>query len=148
MISMFEADLLPEFPSTKANSRTVCLRGGRCGRSLECCPPRGGQHSKLLPHLPPRRHTVREFAFVEGNSGSKSASNIEIIDVYDFGIDRKEEKMPLKDYLDLQPVSGSVSDAGFLSWTKEDCHRIVNDRDGHTGVTGTLMGWFKRQYAS
>jgi len=88
-----------------------------------------------------------EFAFVEGNSGSKSASNIEIIDVFDFGIDRKEEKMPLKDYLDSQP-GRSVSDTTFLTWTKEDCQRIVNDRDGHTGVTGSLMGWFKRQYAS
>src|SRR5581483_965426 len=61
-----------------------------------------------------------EFAFVEGNSGSKSASNIEIIDVYDFGIDRKEEKMPLKDYLETQP-GGAISDTSFLSWSKEDC---------------------------
>ncbi len=88
-----------------------------------------------------------EFAFVEGNSGSKSTSNIEIIDVYDFGIDRKEEKMPLKDYLDTQP-GGSVSDASFVTWNKEDCQRIVSDRDGHTGITGSLMGWFKRQYAT
>ena len=87
-----------------------------------------------------------EFAFVEGNSG-KSTSNIEIIDVYDFGIDRKEEKMPLKDYLDTQP-GGAVSDTSFLTWSKEDCKKIVDDRDGHTGITGSLMGWFKRQYAS
>jgi hypothetical protein len=88
-----------------------------------------------------------EFAFVEGNSGSKSTSNIEILDVYDFGIDRKEEKMPLKDYLDSQP-GGAVSGTEFLSWSKEDCQKIVNDRDGHTGITGSMMGWFKRQYAS
>jgi hypothetical protein len=88
-----------------------------------------------------------EFAFVEGNSGSKSTSNIEIIDVYDFGIDRKEEKVPLKDYLDLQP-GAAVSDASFLSWSQEDCKKIVDDHDGHTGITGSLMGWFKRQYAS
>ena len=88
-----------------------------------------------------------EFAFVEGNSGSKSTSNIEIIDVYDFGIDRKEERMPLKDYLDSHP-GPTVSDTSFLSWNKEDCQKIVSDRDGHTGITGSLMGWFKRQYAS
>ena len=88
-----------------------------------------------------------EFAFVEGNSGSKSTSNIEIIDVYDFGIDRKEEKMPLKEYLDTHP-GGSVSDASFVTWSKEDCQRIVGDREGHTGITGTLMGTFKRQFAS
>jgi hypothetical protein len=87
-----------------------------------------------------------EFAFVEGNSGSKSTSNIEIIDVYDFGIDRKEEKLPLKDYLDLQPAA-TVSEAAFLNWTKEDCQRIVSDREGHTGITGSMMGWFKRQFA-
>ena len=88
-----------------------------------------------------------EFAFVEGNSGNKSTSNIEIIDVYDFGIDRKEEKMPLKDYLDLQP-GGVVSDTSFLSWPREDCQKMVAEREGHTGITGSLMGWFKRQYSS
>jgi hypothetical protein len=88
-----------------------------------------------------------EFAFVEGNSGSKSTSNIEIIDVYDFGIDRKEEKMPLKDYLDTQPGT-LISDRSFMEWNKDDCQKIVSDRDGHTGLTGSLMGWFKRQYAS
>ncbi|HEY3835538.1 MAG TPA: hypothetical protein VGL72_03160 [Bryobacteraceae bacterium] len=88
-----------------------------------------------------------EFAFVEGNSGSKSTSNIEIIDVYDFGIDRKEERMPLKEYLDTHP-GPSVSDTSFLTWNKDDCQKIVSDRDGHTGITGSLMGWFKRQYAS
>ena len=88
-----------------------------------------------------------EFAFVEGNSGSKSSSNIEIIDVYDFGIDRKEEKLPLKDYLDMQPAT-LVSDSAFLNWPKEDCQKIVNDREGHTGLTGSMMGIFKRQFAS
>ena len=40
-----------------------------------------------------------EFGFVEGNTGSKSTSNIEILDVYDFAIDRKEDKLGLQDYL-------------------------------------------------
>jgi hypothetical protein len=88
-----------------------------------------------------------EFAFVEGNSGSQSSSNIEIIDVYDFGVDRKEEKMPLKDYLDSVPGT-LISDTSFMEWTKEDCQKVVSDRDGHTGITGSLMGPFKRQFAS
>jgi hypothetical protein len=88
-----------------------------------------------------------EFGFVEGNTGSKSASNIEILDVYDFGIDRKEEKLALKDYLDTQP-GASVGDTEFLGWTKEYCQKIVDDREGKVGITGSMLGWFKRQYAS
>ena len=88
-----------------------------------------------------------EFGFVEGNTGSKSASNIEILDVYDFGIDRKEEKLALKDYLDTLPTA-NAGDTAFLSWTKEDCQKIVGDREGKIGITGSLLGWFKRQYAS
>jgi len=88
-----------------------------------------------------------EFGFVEGDTGSKSASNIEILDVYDFGIDRKEEKLALKDYLDTLPAANS-GDTAFLSWTKEDCQKIVGDREGKIGITGSLLGWFKRQYAS
>jgi hypothetical protein len=88
-----------------------------------------------------------EFGFVEGNTGSKSASNIEILDVYDFGIDRKEEKLALKDYLDTLPAA-NAGDPAFLSWTKEYCQKIVDDREGKVGITGSMMGWFKRQYAS
>jgi hypothetical protein len=88
-----------------------------------------------------------EFGFVEGNTGSKSASNIEILDVYDFGIDRKEEKLALKDYLDTLPTA-NAGDTEFLSWTKEYCQKIVDDREGKVGITGSLLGWFKRQYAS
>src|ERR1035437_10122523 len=33
-----------------------------------------------------------EFGIVEGNTGSNSASNIEILDVYDFALDHKEDK--------------------------------------------------------
>lgn len=88
-----------------------------------------------------------EFGFVEGNTGSKSASNIEILDVYDFGIDRKEEKLALKDYLDTLP-GANAGNTDFLSWTKEYCQKIVGDREGKVGITGSMMGWFKRQYAS
>jgi len=88
-----------------------------------------------------------EFGFVEGNTGSKSTSNIEIIDVYDFGIDRKEDKLPLADYLTSLPAV-NLPDEGFLAWTKEDCRKIVDDREGKLGMTGSLMGPFKRQFAS
>jgi hypothetical protein len=88
-----------------------------------------------------------EFGFVEGNTGSKSTSNIEILDVYDFAVDRKEDKMGLKDYLQtMAPVN--TRDREFLEWPKEDCQRIVADRTGKVGITGSLMGWFDRQYAS
>ncbi|MGO9239429.1 MAG: hypothetical protein ACLQBJ_01360 [Bryobacteraceae bacterium] len=88
-----------------------------------------------------------EFGFVEGNTGSKSTSNIEILDVYDFAIDRKEDKMALKDYLQTLPAA-SAGDPAFLSWTREECDRIVVDRTGKVGLTGSMMGWFDRQYAS
>jgi hypothetical protein len=88
-----------------------------------------------------------EFGFVEGNTGSKSTSNIEILDVYDFAIDRKEDKLGLKDYLQTLPPA-NVGDAAFQNWPKEDCVKIVADRTGKVGLTGSLMGWFNRQYAS
>ena len=88
-----------------------------------------------------------EFGFVEGNTGNQSASDIEILDVYDFGIDRKEEKVSLAEYLDtLPPVS--LPDQAFLSWSKEDAQTIVDDREGKIGIVGSMFGWFKRQYAS
>ncbi len=88
-----------------------------------------------------------EFGFVEGNTGSKSASNIEILDVYDFAIDRKEDKLSLQDYLQtLPPVR--VGDEAFLTWSREDCQKIVTDRTAKVGITGSLMAWFNGQYAS
>ena len=88
-----------------------------------------------------------EFGFVEGNTGSKSTSNIEILDIYDFGVDRKEEKLPLKDYLDTLPAA-RIADRSFLEMSKEDCKRVVVDHEGILGITGSMLGWFKRQYAS
>jgi hypothetical protein len=103
---------------------------------------------KDLYRIAPREDlTSGEFGFIEGNTGSQSASDIEILDVYDFGIDRKEEKVSLVEYLDTLP-SASVPDQSFLSWTKEDAQKIVDDREGKTGIVGNMFGWFKRQYAS
>jgi hypothetical protein len=103
---------------------------------------------KDLYRIAPREDlTSGEFGFIEGNTGSQSASDIEILDVYDFGIDRKEEKVSLVEYLDTLPPA-SVPDQAFLSWTKEDAQKIVDDREGKTGIVGNMFGWFKRQYAS
>jgi hypothetical protein len=88
-----------------------------------------------------------EFGFVEGNTGSQSASNIDILDVYDFGVDRKEEKLALADYLDILPPV-TVPGQEFLSWTREDAQQIVDDREGKSGIVGGMLGWFKRQYAT
>ena len=88
-----------------------------------------------------------EFGFVEGNTGSKSTSNIEILDIYDFGVDRKEEKLPLKDYLDTLPAA-RIADRSFLEMSKEDCKKVVVEHEGILGITGSMLGWFKRQYAS
>ena len=88
-----------------------------------------------------------EFGFVEGNTGSKSTSNIEILDVYDFALDRKEDKMGLKDYLQTLPPA-NAGDTAFQNWPKDECLKIVADRTGKVGLTGSLMGWFNRQYAS
>jgi len=103
---------------------------------------------KDLYRITPREDlTSGEFGFIEGNTGSQSASDIEILDVYDFGIDRKEEKVSLVEYLDtLPPVT--VPGQEYLSWTKEDAQKIVDDREGKIGIVGSMLGWFKRQYAS
>ncbi len=108
----------------------------------------GPTEIKDLYRLYPREDlTAGEFAFVEGNTGSKSASNIEILDVYDFGVDRKEEKLGLKDYLDTIPGAGA-GDPAFLTWTKEDCQRIVDSKEAKTGITGSMEGRFKRQFTT
>jgi hypothetical protein len=88
-----------------------------------------------------------EFGFVEGNTGSKSTSNIEILDVYDFGIDRREEKLSLPEYLDTLPPA-TVADRSFLEWAREDCQKIVQDREAKTNIVGSMLNWFKRQYTS
>ncbi|MCI0560058.1 MAG: hypothetical protein MN733_16335, partial [Nitrososphaera sp.] len=107
----------------------------------------GPTETKDLYRIVPREDlTSGEFAFIEGNVG-KSASNISIVDVFDFGIDLNEEKLALNQYLDTLPPA-TMTNAAFHSWTKEECQRIINDREGQVGVTGSMLGWFKRQYAS
>src|ERR1051326_6677924 len=88
-----------------------------------------------------------EVGFVEGNTGSKSTSHIGVLDVYDFGVDRKEEKLPLKEYLDTLPAA-RIADRGFLEMSRDDCKKVVAEHEGITGISGSMLGWFKRQYAS
>jgi len=88
-----------------------------------------------------------EFGFVEGNTGSKSTSNIDILDVYDFAVDRKEDKLSLREYLQTVPPA-ALGDTTFLTWTKDECRKIIEEREGKVGITGSLLTWFKRQYAS
>jgi hypothetical protein len=108
----------------------------------------GPTEIKDLYRLYPREDLpAGEFAFVEGNTGNKSASNIDILDVYDFGVDRKEEKLGLKDFLDTLPAAGG-GDQAFLSWPKEECQRIVDSKEAKTGITGSMEGRFKRQFTS
>jgi hypothetical protein len=108
----------------------------------------GPTNVKDLYRIYPRENlSSGEFGFVEGNTGSKSTSNIEILDVYDFGVDRKEEKLPLKEYLDTLPAA-RIADRSFLEMSREDCKKVVVDHEGIVGVTGAMLGWFKRQYAS
>jgi hypothetical protein len=101
-----------------------------------------------LTRIIPREDlSTGEFALVEGNTAGKSASNIDIIDVFDFGIDRQEEKLALGEYLDTLPLA-NVTDTAFHSWTKEECQKIAADREGKVDVVGSMLSWFKRQYAS
>ena len=108
----------------------------------------GPTNVKDLYRISPREDLPSgEFGFVEGSAGSKSTSDIAIIDVWGFAIDRKKDKLPLADYLSTLPAV-TLPDAAFLEWTKADCQKIIDDREGKLGITGSMMGWFKRQFES
>jgi hypothetical protein len=108
----------------------------------------GPTEIKDLYRIVPREDlSSGEFGFVEGNTGSKSTSNIDIIDVFDFGIDRKEDKLSLTEHLNTLPPA-AAADASFHSWTKEQCQKVIDDREGKVDMGGAMLSWFKRQYAS
>jgi len=74
---------------------------------------------------------------VEGNTGSKSTS-ISDLDVYDSpSIARKTS---WAQGLPANAAARQSGDAAFLNWPKEDCVKIVADRTGKVGLTGSLMG--------
>ena len=87
-----------------------------------------------------------EYGFVEANTGGKATSDIATVDVWDFAVDRKEDKLPLPDYLSSLTAE-NPPDGAFLEWTKEDCQKVIDDREGKLGVTGSMMGIFRHQFA-
>lgn len=88
-----------------------------------------------------------EYGFVEGNSGAQSAENVQIIDVWDFGVDLKEDKLGIDQYLDRFSLI-SKGDVSFLNWSKDEAQKIVDAHAGSEDVRGSLQGWFKRQFSS
>src|SRR5581483_3839081 len=65
-----------------------------------------------------------EYSFVEGNPGAQASTNVDIIDVWDFGVDLKDDKLGVSDYLDRFSLV-SKGDVGFLNWSKDEAQKIV-----------------------
>ncbi|MFN0120238.1 MAG: hypothetical protein ACKV2V_07025 [Blastocatellia bacterium] len=104
-------------------------------------------HKDLYRIIPREELTSGEYAFVEGNPGSQSAENVQIIDVWDFGIDRKEDKLGITEYLDGFSLI-SKGDPGFFNWSKDEAQKIVDAHAAQEDTRGKMMGPFKRQFAS
>lgn len=101
-----------------------------------------------LYRIIPREETPSgEYAFVEGNPGSQSSENVQIIDVWDFGVDLRDDKLGVSEYLDKFSLL-SKGDVGFLDWSKSDAQKIVDEHAAQEDVRGKLLGPFKRQFAS
>ncbi|HYE76244.1 MAG TPA: hypothetical protein VEF04_23060 [Blastocatellia bacterium] len=108
----------------------------------------GPTGAKDLYRITPREDLPSgEYGFVEGNPGAQSAENVQIIDVWDFGVDLKEDKLGINEYLDRFSLL-SKGDVSFLNWSKDEAQRIVDAHAGSEDVRGTLQGWFKRQFSS
>ncbi len=84
-----------------------------------------------------------EFGFVEGDTAPKSTSDPATIDVWDFAVNTKEDKQPLTDYLAMLPAE-NLPDTAFLEWTKDDCQKVIDDREGKVIASGSTIGIFKR----
>ncbi len=97
--------------------------------------------------LPREEMPSGEYAFVEGNAGAQSAENVQIIDVWDFGIDLKDDKLGVSEYLDKFSLV-SKGDVTFLDWSKSDAQKIVDEHAASENVRGKLLGPFKRQFAT
>jgi hypothetical protein len=103
---------------------------------------------KDLYRIVPREEmTSGEYAFVEGNPGMQSSENVQIIYVWDFGIDLKEDKLGVSEYLDGFSLI-SKGDVGFLNWSKDEAQKIVDAHAAQEGVRGKVLGPFKRQFAA
>jgi hypothetical protein len=88
-----------------------------------------------------------EYGFVEGSAGTQSAENVQIIDVWDFGVDLKEDKLGVSQYLDRFSLV-SKGDVSFLNWSKDEAQKVVDAHAASEDVRGTMQGWFKRQFSS
>ncbi len=88
-----------------------------------------------------------EYSFVEGNPGAQASTNVDIIDVWDFGVDLKDDKLGVSAYLDKFSLV-STGDVAFLGWSKDEAQKIVDAHAGSEDVRGSLQGWFKRQFAT
>ena len=103
---------------------------------------------KDLYRLTPREDMPSgEYSFVEGNPGAQASTNVDIIDVWDFGVDLKDDKLGVSAYLDRFSLV-SKGDVGFLNWSKDEAQKIVDAHAGTEDVRGSLQGWFKRQFAT
>src|SRR5204863_8964651 len=85
--------------------------------------------------VPREEVTSGEYAFVEGNPGAQSSENVQIIDVWDFGVDSKDDKMGISEYLDSFSLL-SKGDIGFTGWSKDEAQKIVNDHAAQEDVRG------------
>jgi hypothetical protein len=104
-------------------------------------------HKDLYRIVPREDLPSGEYSFVEGNPGAQAATNVDIIDVWDFGVDLKDDKLGISEYLDKYSLL-SKGDVAFLNWSKDEAQKIVDAHAGHEDVRGSLQGWFKRQFAS
>lgn len=103
---------------------------------------------KDLYRITPREEmTSGEYAFVEGNAATQSSENVQIIDVWDFGIDLKDDKLGISAYLDGFSLI-SKGDVGFTAWSKDEAQKIVDAHAASEDVRGKMLGPFKRQFAS
>jgi hypothetical protein len=108
----------------------------------------GPAEAKDLYRIVPREEmTSGEYAFVEGNAGSQSSENVQIIDVWDFGIDLKDDKLGVSEYLDSFSLL-SKGDVSFLDWSKDEAQKIVDAHAAQEDVRGKFLGPFKRQFAA
>jgi hypothetical protein len=104
-------------------------------------------HKDLYRIVPREDLPSGEYSFVEGNPGAQASTNVDIIDVWDFGVDLKDDKLGISEYLDKYSLL-SQGDVAFLNWSKDEAQKIVDAHAGSEDVRGSLQGWFKRQFAS
>ena len=88
-----------------------------------------------------------EYGFLEGHQGINTTANITILDVFDFGIDRPDDRKPLLAVLELLPAA-VLPDRSYQGWTREQCQRVVDARQGKAPAQQAILGPFKRQWAS